>query len=75
MSDYKGKITPCCVKIQDIGSGLTAKGKSIVEYNFVGKDGKIVETTYSTLMNFKLSVVLIIVFVQIPFALAQRLIY
>ena len=40
MSDFKGKITLCCVKLQGIGSGLIAKGKGIVEYNFVAKDGK-----------------------------------
>ena len=39
-SDFKGKIAPCWVKLQGIESGLIAKGKGIVEYNFVGKDGK-----------------------------------
>ena len=33
-SDFKGKITPCWVKLQGIGTGLIAKGKEIVEYNF-----------------------------------------
>ena len=39
MSDFKGQITPCCVQLQGIGSGLIAKGKGIVEYDFIGKDG------------------------------------
>ena len=42
LSDFKGKITPCFVKLQGIGSGLIAKGKGTVEYNFVGVDGKMV---------------------------------
>ena len=42
MSDFKGNITPCCVQLQGIGSGLIAKGKGIVNYNFIGKDGKCV---------------------------------
>ena len=40
LSDFKGKITPCFVKLQGIGSGLIAKGKGAVEYNFVGIDGR-----------------------------------
>ena len=40
LSDFKGKITPCFVKLQGIGSGLIAKGKGAVEYNFVGVDGR-----------------------------------
>ena len=39
-SDFKGIITPCWVYLQGIGTGLIAQGKGIVEYNFVGKDGK-----------------------------------
>ena len=42
LSDIKGKLTPCFVKLQGIGSGLIATGKGTVEYNFVGVDGKMV---------------------------------
>ena len=42
LSDFKGKITLCFVKLQGIGSGLIANGKGTIEYNFVGKDGKMV---------------------------------
>ena len=49
LSDFKGKITPCFVKLQGIGSGLIAKGKGTIEYNFVGKDGKMVTIEASVL--------------------------
>ena len=42
LSDFKGKITPYFVKLQGISSALIAKGKGMVEYNFVGVDGKMV---------------------------------
>ena len=42
MSDFKGKITPCCVQLQGIVSGLIAKEKGIVEYIFIGKYRKCV---------------------------------
>ena len=38
--DFKGKITPCFVKLQGISSGLIAKGKGTAEYNVAGIDGR-----------------------------------
>ena len=42
LSDFKEKIKPCFVQLQAVSSGLIAKGKGTIEYNFVGKDGKMV---------------------------------